>query len=105
MQELQSRNDIIITDAGKNRSAVISDVEYYLKEAQRQLNSKDSFKIIKYNPTTANKKTASKVVSRFQKENLLTNDISEGFKAENPQKRHIFTCIQKYINRVILEDL
>ena len=37
MQELQSRNDIVITDADKGGAVVILDVKDYIKEAERQL--------------------------------------------------------------------
>ena len=40
MQELQSRNNTVITDAGKDRAVVIIDGEDYIKEAKRQLNNK-----------------------------------------------------------------
>ena len=67
------------------QNIAILDVEYYVKETQRQLNSKENYKIIKYNPTTANIETANKVVSSFQNKNLLIMNISKGIKAENPQ--------------------
>ena len=41
MQELQSRNDIVITDAVE-----VLDVEDYVKEAERQLNNKESYRKI-----------------------------------------------------------
>lgn len=67
------------------QNIAILDVEYYVKETQRQLNSKENYKAIKYNPTTANIETANKVVSSFQNKNLLIMNISKGIKAENPQ--------------------
>ena len=44
MQELQSINDIIITDANKGGTVVILHVEDCLKEAERQLNNKKTTK-------------------------------------------------------------
>lgn len=67
------------------QNIAILDVEYYVKETLRQLNSKENYKTIKYNPTTANIETANKVVSSFQNKNLLIMNISKGIKAENPQ--------------------
>ena len=66
MQELQSRNDI----SDKGGAVVILDVEDYVKEAERQLNSKENYRKIKYDPTTANNETSHKFISRFQKEKL-----------------------------------
>ena len=62
MQELQSRNDIVITDAVE-----VLDVEDYVKEAERQLNNKENYRKINYGPTTANNETINKVILRFQK--------------------------------------
>ena len=42
MQELQSKNDIVITDADKGGAIVILDVEDYVKEVERQLNNKET---------------------------------------------------------------
>ena len=40
MQELESRNDRIMSDKDKGRSVVILDVDNYVKETERQLNTK-----------------------------------------------------------------
>ena len=90
MQELQSRNDIVITDSNKGGGAVILDVEDYVKEAERQLNIKENYRKIIYEPTTANNETIHKVISRFQKENLPSKNISEGVKTENPKTPHFY---------------
>ena len=46
MQELQSRNDIVITNAEKGGAVVILDVEDYVKEAERQLKNKENYRKI-----------------------------------------------------------
>ena len=76
MQELQSRKGIVITDADKGGAIVILDVEDYVKEAERQLNNKENYRKINYDPTTVNNETIHKVISRFQKENLPSKNIS-----------------------------
>ena len=65
MQELQSRNDIVINDADKGEAVVILDVEDYVKEAERQLNNKENYRKINHEPSTVNDETIHKVVSRF----------------------------------------
>ena len=85
MEELQSRNDIVITDAGKGRTVVALDVEDYAKEAERLLNNKENYAKINCDSTTANNETINKVLSKFQNENLLSKNISEGLKIENPK--------------------
>ena len=54
-------------------------------------------------PTTASNETIKKVISRFQKENLLNKSISEGLKAENFETLQ-FTYSQNYENMVTRED-
>ena len=71
MQELQYRNDIVITDTNKGGAVVILDVKHWIKEAERQLKSKENYRKTKFDPTTANDETIHKVISRFQKGNLL----------------------------------
>ena len=90
MQELQIRNDIVITDADKGGAVVILDVEDYVKEAERQLNNKENYRKINYGPTTDNNETIHKVISRFQKENLLSKNIFQGLKTENPKTPHFY---------------
>ena len=85
MEELQSRNDIVITDADKGRTVVALDVEDYAKEAERLLNNKGNYAKINCDSTTANNETINKVLSKFQNENLLSKNISEGLKIENPK--------------------
>ena len=88
MQELQSRNDKVIADANKGRAVVILDVEDYLKEVERQLNNKENYRQVNYDPITTNNETIHKVISRLQKENLLSRNISERLKTENPKTPH-----------------
>ena len=60
LQELQSRDDIVITDADKGGAVVILGVEDYIKEAERQLRNTENYKRLNRNPTTANNKTVNK---------------------------------------------
>ena len=46
MQDLQSRNDIVITHADKSGASVILDVEDYVKETERQPNNKENYRKI-----------------------------------------------------------
>ena len=80
----------VITDANKDRSVVIVDVEVYDKEAERQLNNNKNYRKINYDITTANNVTINKVILSFPKENLLSNNISEGIKTENPVTLHFY---------------
>ena len=57
----------VITDANKDKSVVIVDVEVYDKEAERQLNNNKNYRKINYDLATANNATINKVILSFQK--------------------------------------
>ena len=67
MEELQSRKDKVITGFDKGKAVVILDVEDYVREAEKKLNYR---KIYSHSNTAVNE-TIHKVLSRFQKENLI----------------------------------
>ena len=90
MQELQSRNDIVITDTNKDGAVVILDVKHCIKEAERQLKSKENYRKINFDPTTANDETIHKVISRFQKGNLLSKKYLRVLK-QKTLRHQIFT--------------
>ena len=90
MQELQSRDDIVITDTDKGGAVAILDVEDYVKEAERQLKNKQNYQKINYDPTTLSNKTIHRVIWSFQNKNLLCKNISEGLKTENPKTPHFY---------------
>ena len=79
------------TDTDNGGAIVILYVEDYVKEAERQLNNKENYRKTNFDPTTANNETIHKVIQRFQKENLLSKNISEGLKATTFPRHHIFT--------------
>lgn len=98
MQELQPRNDTVITNANKGRAVIILDVEDYVKVAEKQLNNRGEYRKIKCEPPTANNETMHKVISRFQKDNLLSKNISEGLITENPKARHFYLKVKFHKN-------
>ena len=65
MQELESRNNTVITDASRWGAGLILDVEDYVKEAEKQINSKENYRKLYYDPTTASIKTIHKVMPKF----------------------------------------
>ena len=89
MQELQSRNDKVITNTNKGGGTVNLVVEDYVKEAERQPNNKENYRKVNYNPTTTNNEISTKLYRNFN-ENLLSKNISEGLKTEKPKKPHFY---------------
>ena len=77
LQELQFRDDIVITEADKGGAVVIADAENYIKEAERQLHNTENYKRLNRNPTTTNNETVNKIIKRFYKENLISKNIAE----------------------------
>ena len=67
VQELQSRNDILITDADKGGAAVILDVEDYVKAAERQLNNKENYRKIITTLLLLTMKLSTKLYQDFKK--------------------------------------
>ena len=65
-------------------------MEDYIEEAESQLNNKENYRKINYYLTTVNNETIHKVISKFQKENLLSKNISEGLKSEKPKTPHFY---------------
>ena len=61
-----------------------------LKKQNDNLRIKDNFRKINYDRTTANNETINKVILRFQKENLLSKNISQGIKTENPKTSQFY---------------
>ena len=80
LEELKSRDDIVITKADKGGTVVIMDVKDYVKEAERQLNTKEHYRCLPNDPTEANNEAVNTIISRFENENLITKQIAEGLK-------------------------
>ena len=55
MQNLNKREDILITKAGKGGAVVIVDVKDYIKEAEWLLTNIKNYSKLQKNPTTTNK--------------------------------------------------
>ena len=90
LQVLQSNDGIVITEADKGGVVVILDVEDYIKEAERQLHNTENYKRLYHNPTTTNNDTVNKIIKRFHKENLISENTAEGLKIESPKSPHFY---------------
>ena len=76
MKELSIRDDIIITKAGKGGAVVIIDVDDYINEANRQLNSKEFCKEISNDPTELNRKKVKNAIKELKSAKLLDEKIA-----------------------------
>ena len=87
MQELQSRNDIVIIDADKGGAVVILDVEDYVKEAERQLKNKEQYRKITTNLLLLIMKLSTKLYQDFKKKTYKVRIPLRDLKQKTP--RHL----------------
>ena len=71
LQQLNQRDDIIITKADKGGEIVIIDTDHYIREANRQLNNKDFFKKIPNDSTESNRNKVNNTINEFELQRLL----------------------------------
>ena len=71
LQQLNQRDDIIITKAGKGGAVVIIDVDDYIREANRQLNNTDFYNKTPYNPTESSRNKVNNTINEFKLQRLL----------------------------------
>ena len=80
MKHLAKRRDLIITTADKGGAVVIMDTENSIKEANRQLSDKNSYKTLQTDTTSQHNKMVNDGFDRFKNENLLPIKTVEGLK-------------------------
>ena len=97
MEELAKRKDLIITNADKGGAVVIMDTDSYIKEANRQLSDKASYKQLTQDPTLQHNRMVNQAIERFKNEKLLPHKIADGLKITNQKtpKFYISPKIQK----------
>ena len=79
------------------------DTYSYMKEANRQLSDKASYKQLIQDPTLQHNRIANQTIERFKNEKLLPQKIADGLKITNLRHQN-FTFHRKSINQIILED-
>ena len=85
MKELAKRKDFIITNADKGGTVVITDTDSYIKEANRQLSDKVSYKQWTQDPTLQHNRMVNQTIEKFKNEKLLPQKIADGLKITNPK--------------------
>ena len=65
LQELQSRDNIVITDADEGPAVLILDVEAYTKELERQFHNIEKYKRLNHSSTATNNETANKITRKI----------------------------------------
>ena len=85
LKDLSSRDDIIITKADKGGATVIMDVNYYVDEANRQLQDTQYYRKLNYDPTEDHANIIRNTLEEFKKNDELDEDIAEGLKPLEPR--------------------
>ena len=102
MKELTKRKDFILTNVGKGGAVVIMDTDSWIKEANRQLSGKASYKQLTQDPTLQHKRMINQTIETFKNEKLLPQKTTDGLKVSNLKTPKLIFQ-QKSINQIILE--
>ena len=70
-QNLNKREDILITKAGKGGAVVIVDVKDYIKEAEWLLTNIKNYRKLQKDPTATNMKLVNDTIERLKKQKLI----------------------------------
>ena len=71
MEEPAKRKDLIITSADKGGAVVIMNTDCYIKEANRHLSDKTSYKQLTHDPTLQHNRMVNWTIERFKNEKLI----------------------------------
>ena len=85
MEDLQKREDLVITKADKGGAVVVQDVQNYIKEADRQLSDKKFYKILDHNPTSENAALVENAIDSLKQRGLLDEKMAEKLKPVEPK--------------------
>ena len=77
LQQLSQRNDIIIKKADKGGVAVITDVDYYIRESNQQLNNTDFYKKIPNDPTKSKRNKVNNTINEFKLQRILDDTTAK----------------------------
>ena len=92
-EELKSCENIIITS-----------VQQYIGEAERQLNNIKNYRLLPNDPTKMNNNAVNKTIKIFENEHLIKDKVSEGLVTENSQNHHNPIQSLKFNKKESLED-
>ena len=98
VEELAKRKDLIITDADNGGAVVIMDTDSYIKEANRQLSDKASYKQLTQDPTLEHNRMVNQTIERFRNEKLILQKVADGLEVSNPRTPKIYISASKTSN-------
>ena len=80
MEELAKRKDLIITNIVQGGVVVIMDTDSYIKESNRLLPDKTSYKQLTKDPTLQYNRMVFETIEGFKNEKLLPKKLADGLK-------------------------
>ena len=90
LNDLKERDDIVITNADKGGAIVISDVQDYVKEANRQLSNKKHYQKLPTNPTTEHAALVENAIDSLRISGALDENMAEKLKPHNPKTPRLY---------------
>jgi len=94
MQDLQQRDDIIITNNDKGRAIVIQDVKDYIHKANRQLQNRLFYKQTNMDLT----------IDELQKQNLFSQKHAQHLKVEHSQTPKFYTLLKIHMKDTVTQE-
>ena len=90
LNNLKEREDIVITSADKGGALVISDVNDYVKEAERQLSKREHYHKMDHNPTTEHAALVENAIDTLKLNGQLEEKLAEKLKPHNPKTPRMY---------------
>ena len=84
IKSLSQNHDIIIKPADKGGAIVIQDRQKYIEESLRQVNNKEHYKILHYNPTTEYNNKILKTLKQAITDEQITEEEALYLFKDNP---------------------
>ena len=85
MNDLKERRDIVITKADKGGAVVISNVDEYIQEANRQLSNQRFYKKVDENPTSLHAALVENAIDGLKLQGHLDKKMANQLKPNNPK--------------------
>ena len=89
LEDVNVRDDIVITNADKGGAVVIMDLKNYVEECERQLNNAKN--CLQKGPTETNNELVHGVIKRLENEKLFSKNMVEALKINSPQNPPFYT--------------
>ena len=90
LNDLKDREDIVVTKADKGGAVVITDVEDYVEEANRQLSDRKIYKKVEENPTSLHAALVDNAIDGLRLQGHLEEKIANQLKTNNPKTPRLY---------------